>query len=331
MSSAAGLTVSVVIATYNRPAYLRECLTHVLEQDVSPTAIVVVDSSEGQDTARVVEDFPSVTYLRNPRGRGSTGTAKRIGLEHTSSDVVAFLDDDAYAEPGWLGRLLSRYDDPAVAAVGGRALNGIPGEEHEGLDRIGLIEDDGTLTGYFAADPGHDVDVDHLLGANMSVRRAVVDELGGLQDLYPGTCLREESDMLLRMRTAGHRVVYTPDAVVRHVAGTYAKGRRFDLRYDWYGARNHVVLLDRTLARGDRRKSAYLSGVGPRAARLGGEAIAALRDGGERPARRLRNAAGRAARAGALLGGTAAGLGAAARLRLRDRTAADRRVASLSR
>src|SRR5690349_17056846 len=116
MSTATGLSVSVVIATYNRPGYLRECLGHLLKQDERPAAIVVVDSSEGQDTARVVEDFPSVTYLRNPRGRGSTGTAKRIGLEHTTSDIVAFLDDDAYPEPGWLGQLLSRYDDPTVAA-----------------------------------------------------------------------------------------------------------------------------------------------------------------------------------------------------------------------
>lgn len=321
MTTSGTPTASVVIATYNRATYLRECLRHVREQVVRPERIVVVDSSEGPESAAVVAEFPEVTYLRNPRGRGSTGTAKRLGLEATTSDVVAFLDDDAYPEPTWLGELLARYADPAVAAVGGRASNGIPGEESEGHDEIGRLLDDGTLTGHFAADPGGDRDVDHLLGANMSVRRRVVDDLGGLRDHYPGTCLREESDMLLRMRAVGHRIVYTPDALVHHVGGTYARGRRFDLRYDWYGARNHVVLLDRVLPRGDRRRRAYLRTVGRRLGQLEGEALAALRDRDTDPRERLRRAAGRAVRAGTLVAGTVAGVGAAARLRYAGRSA----------
>ena len=64
--------------------------------------------------------------------------------------------------------------------------------------------------------------MDHLLGANMSIRSQVLLDLGGIRDYYPGTCLREESDMFLRVRAAGHRIVYTPRAVVTHVAAPYA-------------------------------------------------------------------------------------------------------------
>jgi GT2 family glycosyltransferase len=316
MTSAA-VPAAVVIATYNRSTYLRECLSHVATQDHHPVQVVVVDSSEGDETAQVVSEFPQVTYLRNSRGRGSTGTAKKMGLEATTAEVVAFLDDDAYPEPSWLGELVRRYDDDAVAAVGGRASNGIDGEEREGTDAIGRLLPDGTLTGHFAADPGHDLDVDHLLGANMSLRRSVVDELGGLQDHYPGTCLREETDMLLRMRAAGHRIVYTPDAMVRHVAGTYAKGRRFDLRYDFYGARNHVVLLERSLGARDPHLRAYLLGVPHGVGSLLRAASAAATDKQLRPRERARAAAGRLTRAGVLTGGTVVGLGVAAGLRLR--------------
>lgn len=252
-------SATVVIATYNRPDYLRTCLTHLEAQTVSPEQTIVVDASSDNASAEVTRGYPGVIYLRNERGPGSTATSRAIGLKAATGEIVAFIDDDAFAATDWLGQLLRRYDDDRIGAVGGRAKNGQPGEESEGLHEIGLLLPDGSLTGFFAADPGHDVDVDHLLGANMSVRRRVVEDLGGIHDYYPGTCLREETDIVLRMGRAGYRVVYTPEAVVEHVAGPYAKGRRFDTRYQYYGARNHVVLLSTTLGMSDPRYRNYLA------------------------------------------------------------------------
>lgn len=251
------LSASVVVATYRRPEYVRTCLEHLRRQTVAPTRIIVVDASPDTETESVVEGFPEVEYRRNPKGIGATATSRAIGVSDLDDDVVAFIDDDAFAEPEWLERLLVHYGD-GVAAVGGRAINGQPGEEIEGIDQIGLLTEDGRLTGYFAADPGRPVDVDHLLGANMSVRMSVVRDLGGIRDFYPGTCLREETDIALRIRRAGMRIIYAPDAVVHHVAGTYARGRRFDNRYRYYAARNHVVLLTTTLGKDDPRVGRYL-------------------------------------------------------------------------
>lgn len=251
-------TASVVIATYRRPAFVEECLDHLERQSVPPERIIVVDASPDHETRDVVSRHPGVEYRRNERGIGATATSRAIGVTDLEEDVVAFIDDDAFAEPDWLERLLEPYDDPAVAAVGGRALNGQPGEEHDGLGRIGLLLPDGRLTGHFAADPGRVLDVDHMLGANMSVRMSVVRELGGIRDFYPGTCLREETDIALRIRRAGLRIVYTPFATVRHVAGVYARGRRFDTRYRYFGARNHVVLLATTLGYRDPHFRSWL-------------------------------------------------------------------------
>lgn len=248
----------MIIATYRRPEYVRTCLAHLAAQTVAPVDIVVVDASRDDLTHHVVSHAPGVRYLRNERGAGSTATSRAIGVGATRGEILAFVDDDAYADPDWLEQLLLRYDDPSVAAVGGRARNGQPNEESEGIGEIGRLLPNGRLTGYFAADPGRDVEVDHVLGANMSLRRSVVDSLGGIQDHYPGTCLREETEMPLRMRQAGYRVIYTPDAIVRHVAGPYARGKRFDLRYSYFGQRNHVVLLARTTGARSRYFRRYL-------------------------------------------------------------------------
>jgi hypothetical protein len=101
----------------------------------------------------------------------------------------------------------------------------------------------GGLTGNFTVDTGGTVEVDHFIGANMSFRRAALAEVGGIHDYYPGTCLREETDPALRVRIAGWRLLFQPTAVVDHVSGTYAKGRRFDIRYSYYAQRNHLVLI----------------------------------------------------------------------------------------
>ncbi|MCK0110533.1 glycosyltransferase family 2 protein [Ornithinimicrobium sp. F0845] len=307
-------TVSVVIPTYNRTDYLGTCLEHVLTQSVQSAEVVVVDASPGTETALLVETFPTVTYVRSPHGRGTTATSRAIGIERTSGDVVAFLDDDAYPRPDWLEQLISRYTDPTVAGVGGRTINGQPGEEFEGRDRVGKLLADGALTGYFAAMTDGDVEVDHLLGANMSMRRNVIEELGGIRDFYPGTCLREESDIALRARVAGYRLTYTPDAVVRHVGGTYAKGHRFDRRYEYYAARNHAVLLLTTLGLHDPRARANPRAAARKVAGHIGYAALSLasKPGGSR--NRYRGAANGLSRAAVSLAGAVVGHAVALRL-----------------
>jgi GT2 family glycosyltransferase len=239
-------SASVAVVTYERPTYVERCLRQLLAQTCPPKEIIVVDSSTGRDTERLVRDeFPSVAYAICPAGRGATGTARNISYRLATGEVLAFVDDDAFAEPDWLVTLLPLFDDPSVGAVGGRQIRRQPGELTQGVDAIGQLLPDGTLTGHFAADPGRVVEVDHLLGANMAFRRSVLDQVGGIYDGYAGTCIREETDLCLRVRGAGYRLLYTPDAVVEHVAGPYAKGQRFDLRYSYWTQKNHLILLIR--------------------------------------------------------------------------------------
>ncbi|WP_182252402.1 glycosyltransferase family 2 protein [Microbacterium esteraromaticum] len=302
----------VVVATYRRPEHVRTCLEHLAAQTVAPARVVVVDASPDTLTRDVVSDFPDVHYRRNDLGVGLLATSRAIGVQGADEDVIAFIDDDAYAEPQWLAEILAAYDDPAVGAVGGRADNDRPGEELEGWDRIGRLLPDGTLTGNFGADPGRIVETDHMLGANMTVRTEALRSIGGIHDHYPGTCLREDSDLALRVKTAGWRVVFAPRAAVLHVAGEYAKGKRFDLRYRFYGARNHILLLTTVLGWGDphliRHLGRIVSGMATEIA--SGIAAVARKPG---LVAKARSVGGGVARAGADLVGTLAGLSASIR------------------
>jgi GT2 family glycosyltransferase len=87
--------------------------------------------------------------------------------------------------------------------------------------------------------------VDHGIGANMSFRRSVIARLGGFRDDYPGTAMREDTDMFVRIKRIGGVAVFAPDAVVDHLPAPHVHGRRFDTRYKLYARRNHMVLLAR--------------------------------------------------------------------------------------
>jgi GT2 family glycosyltransferase len=305
------LPVAVVVPTYNRPEHVRTCLMHIAAQTIRPVHTVVVDSSRSDATYQVVAtEFPGVEYLRNPLGVGHLAASRDLGLRAVTADVVVFFDDDAYAEASCIEQLSRPYNDPAVGGVGGLVRNGIPDEESAGADQIGLFLSDGTLTGNFAANPGRPVIVDHLLGACMSWRREILLSNGGIHDDYPGSCLREDTDIAFRAAKAGWQIVYQPSAVVRHVSAPYHKGHRFDLRYTYYADRNHLVLLMQNLGPGDPRIRRYF-GVAARGVRS--RVISAIhpaaRNDRQRPlGRRLAGAlAHSAATASGLAVGTAIG------------------------
>ncbi len=244
-------TASVVIPTYRRPESVRECLAHLARLRVRPLEVLVVDASPDDATGRVVREFPDVRYLRNDLGAGRTPESRALGVDAAHGDVVAFVDDDAYVDEEWLAHLLAPYADPAVVGVGGRIVNGIAGEERTHLDQVGRFLPDGRLLGNFTADTGQVIAVDHFLGANMSFRRQAILDVGGVHGGYPAPCVCEESDIALRQRALGRRLVFNPEAVVRHVSAPYAiRGDRFDRRWHYVAARNHTSMLVRIFGPG---------------------------------------------------------------------------------
>jgi GT2 family glycosyltransferase len=238
------MELSVIIVTLNRPDCLRKCLEHLAMQDPLPSQIIVVDGSTDDRSRITALSFPGVKYLHNLQGYGHMTLSRNIGLAAAKGEIIAFIDDDAFVQSGWSRELLRPYaDSTEIAGVGGRALNRIPGEETHGIDEIGKLHPNGRLTGNFAANPGKIIPVDHVIGCNMSFRRSILARLGGLRDEYPGTEVREETDICLRVRALGGELVFNPAAVVDHIGAGQSKGKRFDLRYEYYAKRNHTYLL----------------------------------------------------------------------------------------
>lgn len=295
------MQISAIIVTIKRPDCVKTCLEHLKALAQPPSQIIVVDSSPDEKTERVVEAFPGVLYLRNELGDGHTTTSRNIACLHAAGDILAFLDDDAYVRAGWTEALLDGYADASVGAVGGRALRNQWGEDFEGVDQIGKFTSNGMILGHFAADPKKMVEVDHLIGCNMSFRREAIARCGGFRDGFPGYCLREESDIYFVMKRLGYRVIFNPACVVDHVAGPKVKGKRFNLRYEFYAEHNHYVLLMRNFGLLHPIVWRYFATKSARAA-----------------AECLQRILGAVARLGVFAAGTAAGLVSGAAWRIRQ-------------
>lgn len=238
--------ISIIVITYRRPDPLRRCLEHLSAQLEPAEQIIVVDASEDQATCDVMHDFKGVVYLHNPSGAGNMTTSRNASLRLADGDVLAFLDDDAYAAPDYVRSLRRAYADPSVALACSRTLNGQPGEASMAPGGVGRLLADGRMSGNFAFDagPGNILDIDHGIGATMSFRRSTLCAMGGFREDYSGISgVREDADAFIRARRLGLRAVFISDAVVRHTAAPQAKGRRFDLRYEYSAARNHALLL----------------------------------------------------------------------------------------
>ena len=246
------MTISVIIPTYNRSQCIGENLSRLQAQVPPPEQVIVVDASTDDLTERAVAGFPGVLYLRNPAGRGNTPASRNLALRHATGEILAFLDDDAYVHPGWTANLISSYADATVAGVAGRALNGQPGEESHGVDQIGRFQPDGRLTGNFAADPGRIVEVDHMIGCNMSLRASVVARLGGFRDdMRPGPFgICEETELCIRARRLGGRLVFNPAVCADHVGARQPGGKRFSPKYSYYHVKNNFVMVIRNYGLG---------------------------------------------------------------------------------
>ncbi|MCA1607692.1 MAG: glycosyltransferase, partial [Acidobacteria bacterium] len=104
-------SISVVICAYTEDRWddILAAVGSVLSQDVGPHEIIVVVDHNPSLYARLESDLPDVIVIKNGQARGLSG-ARNTGVAVAGGDVVAFLDDDAMAAPGWLRFLGAAYD-----------------------------------------------------------------------------------------------------------------------------------------------------------------------------------------------------------------------------
>jgi glucosyl-dolichyl phosphate glucuronosyltransferase len=220
---------------------------------------------------RVAAAFPEVTVVASA-GRPGLSGARNTGLARATGEVVAFLDDDAVADPDWLERLAAGYGSPEVVGVGGAVL---PAWE-AGRPRWFPPEFDWVVGCSYTGLPRGRQPVRNLIGANMSYRREVFDLVGGFSEglgrlgTRPLGC--EETELAIRIgqRRPGARLLYDPSAVVHHLVPRH-RARWPYFRARCYAEGRSKAVVSRLVGAGDALASErdYVRRVLPRAVAAG--------------------------------------------------------------
>jgi glycosyltransferase involved in cell wall biosynthesis len=249
------LSISVIICVYTEERWDHICAAvESIRAQSMPSAelILVVDHNEAL-YSRLVDAQPGVIVLRNQEAKGLSG-GRNTAVAAAKGEIIAFLDDDAFAQSDWLELLTEAYADPQIIGVGGltrprwqtKSPRWMPEEFYwvVGCNYRGM--------------PPSGAPVRNLMGGNMSFRREVFDfvpegfrtDLGRSWDKRPLGCEETEFCIKLRERKPDVKLIMEHRARIWH----YVPAIR--CRFSYFVARCYAEGLSKA------RVSAY---VGPEA------------------------------------------------------------------
>ncbi len=214
-------TVSVIICCYTeeRLPDIREAVASVQAQTRQPEEIILAVDNNRALYERLREEWAGeVAVVLNDTIRGLSGT-RNIGIAAAQGNLIAFLDDDAVAEPEWLANLITLFEDPKVIAAGGQAiLNWVkarPAWFPEDLDWV--------VGGSFIGLPLYRrAVVQNPHGHNMCFRKEVFSQVGNFDSslgrVGKGAQAGEEAELCLRIKRQlpDRKIIYEPSSLIHH-------------------------------------------------------------------------------------------------------------------
>jgi len=212
--------VSVVVCTHTdrRLGLLIECVRSLADNTVAPYEVIVVVDSNPALLERLRDLLPPEVILLPSDGRGAA-QARNTGIEAAKGDLVAFIDDDAVAEPTWLAALTTAFADPGVVAAGGRILPRWERPNRHLPDELLWV-----VGSTYAGHPVGPQPVSRPIACNMAARRDALLAVGGFpKDFGPrDTAVKNHSNeeialaVGLRARFGRDCIWYAPQAIVHH-------------------------------------------------------------------------------------------------------------------
>jgi GT2 family glycosyltransferase len=239
--------VSVVVPTIGRDKLLIKTVEGLLASDYPDFEIVVVDQTPkptGEVGRFMARHKERVRYIRKERP-GLPG-ARNVGVLAARGQVILFVDDDVIPERRLISAHARAYRDKGdtkIGGVAGRVLgpDGAPENIERNPARIAKIGLAGLcIFDHFDSDVR--TEAHHVRGCNMSFLRRVILEAGGFDVRFGGSAHLEETDLALRVRKRGYRLLFMPDAALVHLLEPAGGCRPRDARewFFWYG---HNVCL----------------------------------------------------------------------------------------
>lgn len=240
------LSTSVLIPSFQRYGKLSQCLQSIAQQSLLPDEVIIVWQGDDSGTRDVVLSLQNtLPYALKQLHCSDVDLmcAENIALEAAQGEIILLCDDDVIVSSQWVSRHLSFYSDQKIGAVGGSA--NIVSPDFAPFPRrnngpIGKLTWYGRVYGNMYDHPSEwiirePMEVDHLVGYNLSFRRCAVDRFeNGLKPYWQ----MFELDICLQVKARGYRVVFDFANVVNHYLtnAVYDSDRKGDIQIKFSNA-----------------------------------------------------------------------------------------------
>jgi len=219
VSRAGRATVSVAIATRERPEPLRRVLEALTTADVRPTEIVIADQSADDRSEKIVREWANdeieIRYVSDHRT--GLGVAQNLAFSQTRCQIVAVTDDDCVPAPDWLAVINELFaSHPEIGAVTGRVLPLVADDS----DLVPVASRTSVRRRTFSR---RAVPWEVGSGNNFAIRRNWLDLIRGNDErLGPGSPGQGGVDMdfFYRLLRAKAQIRYDPACIVCHTRAT---------------------------------------------------------------------------------------------------------------
>ncbi len=213
------MKLSIIICTYNRVLFLPDALLSLTKQTVDKREfeIIVINNNSTDATEQVSlqfeKDYPEYSFQYHIEKSQGLSYARNKGIEVAKGDLIAFIDDDAIAEPEYVAEILNVVESyPEMDSFGGKVLPIYPDKKEPAwmskyIQGVVSKVDYGEKTGPFDKKK-------YPVGCNMIFRKELFEELGGFN-----VDLKYRSDdkfIFLKLREHNKTILYAPKIIVHH-------------------------------------------------------------------------------------------------------------------
>ncbi|MHA1938040.1 MAG: glycosyltransferase [Candidatus Thorarchaeota archaeon] len=229
---------SIIIPTNNRAEFLADTIKSIqsLEDLERNIEILVIDNASTDNTGEIVEEFQAISqyplrYFREEKI--GLHFSRHTGAIKARGEILIFIDDDVFLNPGWLSAVLNAYNDPNVWAVGGPVH---PHWEVDPPDWIHKVPKDylslldyGCKSRPIGKDEG-------INGCNYSIKRNRLFDVGGFHpDSYSDPSMLwhrgdGEAGLTRKILAANGIVMYEAGAAIKHRISQERLSKEYILR-----------------------------------------------------------------------------------------------------
>ena len=208
------MDVSVIVSTYTERRFdsIVSCFESLETQSLQPLETLLVLDPDPELVQFYTSRIPSQVNIIVSSEKGLSN-ARNAGIQNARGEIVAFIDDDAYADPKWLENIVKSYEDETVIGVGGQVK-----PHWETTNPSWLPVEFYWIIGCSYQDLDTRRPVRNPIGANMSFRKHVFNTVGCFRSdigRYGKKLLAgEEAELSLKLLTSipESKIMYDPDS-----------------------------------------------------------------------------------------------------------------------